>query len=95
MYDVKSLPYILLGFLATTDGQDFGAAMATVTFQPGETRACARFDIVDDDVVETPGEEDFTVSIVDTTPDVDTTRQPSTTVTITDDDCKYSKLRRT
>ena len=63
--------------------------MATVTFQPGETRACASFDIVDDDVVETPAEEDFTVEIVDTTPDVDTTRQPSTTVTITDDDCKF------
>lgn len=61
-----------------------------MTFTPGDTRVCANFDIVNDEVVETPVEEVFTVEIVDVTPDVDTTRQPTTTVTITDDDCEFA-----
>ena len=58
----------------------------SVTFEPGETRVCAKFDIVNDTIVETPIEEKFTVEIIQVSQPVNITRQPRTTVTITDDD---------
>jgi hypothetical protein len=70
--------------------QDFVAATEMVIFLPGQTRRCANFTIVDDDVVEDQ-EERFTV-VIDETPDgVTEGDQPSTTVTIMDDDSKQRK----
>ena len=86
--------YVHEKFNFSSDGEDFAAGSEVVTFQPGETRACADFDIQNDEVVEDT-EERFTVQIDEITPSsVEMGDNPTATVTITDDDCELTFCRK-
>ena len=74
------------------NGEDFTAATRDVLFRAGETRACAQFDIINDEVEE-QFEESFSVCIDSAMPpdDVDITSGnfTTTTVIIQDDDSEW------
>ena len=79
---------LMISVYLTGGGVDYDSGPFDITFPAGETLAVFNVSINDDDIVE--GNENFTLSI-NTSSLPDTVANPvQITVTIVDDDCKYS-----
>lgn len=71
------------------DVDDFVAGTrTTVIFNPGETNKCVNFEIVNDNIVEQPPIEEFTVAIDEISPDSIGSERPTAKVAIIDDDSR-------
>ena len=77
--------------LCETDGSDFTGGVVSVTFFAGSQEECVDVEILDDNIVETPMEEMFTLEVTPQEPNPfrATAGTPSMVpVTIVDDDSK-------
>ena len=78
-------------FFMCLDGSGFTTDVESVIFQPGSQRECVDVEILDDNIVETPPEETFTIVVTPVEPNpYRATARPNSEVpvTIVDDDGK-------